>query len=45
MAKDNKKDPQEYTVEEKLKSLYQLQLIFSEIDRMYASVSFMLLLL
>ncbi len=33
MAKDMKKDPQEYTVEEKLKSLYQLQLIFSEIDR------------
>ena len=33
MAKESKKDPQEYTVEEKLKSLYQLQLIFSEIDR------------
>ncbi len=33
MAKENKKDPQEYTVEEKLKSLYQLQVIFSEIDR------------
>ena len=33
MAKENKRDPQEYTVEEKLKSLYQLQLIFSEIDR------------
>lgn len=33
MTKENKKDPQEYTVEEKLKSLYQLQLIFSEIDR------------
>ncbi|MBO7267341.1 MAG: hypothetical protein J6V12_06230 [Bacteroidaceae bacterium] len=33
MAKDIKKDPQEFTVEEKLKSLYQLQLIFSEIDR------------
>ena len=33
MAKEMKKDPQEYTVEEKLKSLYQLQLIFSEIDR------------
>ena len=33
MAKDIKKDLQEYTVEEKLKSLYQLQLIFSEIDR------------
>ena len=32
MAKEIKKDPQEYTVEEKLKSLYQLQLIFSEID-------------
>ena len=34
MAKEIKKDPQEYTVEEKLKSLYQLQLIFSEIDRL-----------
>ena len=33
MAKEIKKEPQEYTVEEKLKSLYQLQLIFSEIDR------------
>jgi predicted nucleic acid-binding Zn-ribbon protein len=33
MAKDIKKDLQEFTVEEKLKSLYQLQLIFSEIDR------------
>jgi predicted nucleic acid-binding Zn-ribbon protein len=33
MAKDIKKEPQEYTVEEKLKSLYQLQVIFSEIDR------------
>lgn len=33
MAKEIKKDPQEYTVEEKLKSLYQLQQIFSEIDR------------
>ena len=32
MAKEIKKDPQDYTVEEKLKSLYQLQLIFSEID-------------
>ena len=32
MAKEIKKDLQEYTVEEKLKSLYQLQLIFSEID-------------
>lgn len=33
MAKETKKDLQDYTVEEKLKSLYQLQLIFSEIDR------------
>ena len=33
MAKDIKKDLQEITVEEKLKSLYQLQVIFSEIDR------------
>ena len=33
MAKEIRKDLHEYTVEEKLKSLYQLQLIFSEIDR------------
>ena len=33
MAKEMKKDLQEFTVEEKLKSLYQLQVIFSEIDR------------
>lgn len=33
MAREIKKDLQDYTVEEKLKSLYQLQLIFSEIDR------------
>ena len=33
MANESKKDLQDYTVEEKLKSLYQLQLIFSEIDR------------
>ena len=33
MAKETKKDPQDYTVEEKLKALYQLQLISSEIDR------------
>lgn len=33
MAKETKKDPQEFSVEEKLSSLYQLQLIFSEIDR------------
>ena len=33
MAKEIKKDPQDFTVEEKLKSLYQLQVIFSEIDR------------
>ncbi len=33
MAKDIKKELQEYSVEEKLKSLYQLQVIFSEIDR------------
>ena len=32
MAKDIKKDLQEITVEEKMKSLYQLQVIFSEID-------------
>ena len=28
-----KKDPSEFTVEEKLKSLYQLQTILSEIDK------------
>ena len=33
MAKEMKKELQEFTVEEKLKSLYQLQVIFSEIDR------------
>ena len=33
MAKEFKKDLQEVSVEEKLKSLYQLQTIFSEIDR------------
>ena len=33
MAREIKKDLQDYTVEEKLKSLYQLQRIFSEIDR------------
>ena len=32
MAKDIKKDLHDYSVEEKLKSLYQLQVIFSEID-------------
>lgn len=32
MTKETKKDPSEYTVEEKLKSLYQLQTILSKID-------------
>lgn len=32
MAKEIKKDPSELTVEEKLKSLYQLQTILSKID-------------
>ena len=32
MAKETKKELHEYSVEEKLKSLYQLQVIFSEID-------------
>ena len=32
MAKETKKDPQEYTVEEKLKTLYQLQTTLSKID-------------
>jgi hypothetical protein len=33
MAKETKKDPQELTVEEKLKALYQLQTMLSEIDK------------
>ncbi len=32
MAKESKKDPQELTVEEKLKALYQLQTMLSKID-------------
>ena len=32
MAKETKKDPQELTVEEKLKTLYQLQTTLSKID-------------
>ncbi len=33
MAKDTKKDPSELSVEEKLKALYQLQTMLSEIDK------------
>lgn len=33
MAKETKKDPSELTVEEKLKALYQLQSMLSEIDK------------
>ena len=33
MAKEAKKDPTDLTVEEKLKALYQLQLMLSEIDK------------
>ena len=33
MAKEAKKDPNELSVEEKLKALYQLQTILSEIDK------------
>ncbi len=33
MAKETKKDPQDLTVEEKLKALYQLQTMLSEIDK------------
>ena len=33
MAKEAKKDPQDLTVEEKLKALYQLQTMLSEIDK------------
>ena len=34
MAKDVKKDPQDLSVEEKLKALYQLQTMLSEIDKL-----------
>ncbi len=33
MAREAKKDPSELTVEEKLKALYQLQTMVSEIDK------------
>ena len=33
MAKEAKKDPSEFSVEEKLKALYQLQSMLSEIDK------------
>ena len=33
MAKESKKDPQDFSVEEKLKNLYQLQSMLSEIDK------------
>lgn len=33
MAKETKKDPQDLTVEEKLKALYQLQTMLTEIDK------------
>ena len=33
MAKEVKKDPNELSVEEKLKALYQLQTMLSEIDK------------
>ena len=33
MAKEAKKDPSELSVEEKLKALYQLQTMLSEIDK------------
>ncbi|HOD68541.1 MAG TPA: C4-type zinc ribbon domain-containing protein [Bacteroidaceae bacterium] len=33
MAKESKKDPAEFSVEEKLKALYQLQTMLSEIDK------------
>ena len=32
-TKDIKKDPSEYSVEEKLQSLYQLQTMLTEIDK------------
>ena len=33
MAKEAKKDPNEFSVEEKLRALYQLQSMLSEIDK------------
>ena len=33
MAKETKKDPTELSIEEKLKNLYQLQMLLSEIDK------------
>ena len=33
MAREAKKDPSELTVEQKLKTLYQLQTMLSEIDK------------
>jgi len=33
MARESKKDPQDFSVEEKLKNLYQLQTMLSEIDQ------------
>ena len=33
MATNTKKDPSEYSVEEKLQSLYQLQTMLTEIDK------------
>ena len=33
MAREAKKDPSELSVEEKLKALYQLQTMLSEIDK------------
>ena len=37
MAKEVKKDPSELSVEEKLKALYQLQTMLSEIDKIKTS--------
>ncbi len=33
MARESKKDPQDFSIEEKLKNLYQLQTMLSEIDK------------
>ena len=40
MAKDVKKDPQDLSVEEKLKALYQLQTMLSEIDKIHPFYGF-----
>ena len=40
MAKEAKNEPKELTVEQKLKALYQLQTMLSEIDKIKTSCRF-----